>query len=250
MKPASYHNRYPPQRFFRTIETTSSMERVLLNRQLYRNPPYITRYHSILRQGYIFGLQRMSLHLFKSKTQRRRNGMRTPGEIIAPDHDRLTSREKAIGFIDIAYRMFHRKTGAPDVDHAHTNLYGIRTHQGQHVGTRNFFDEQAIVTAIGACLNTRIVRWMRNDTFYLLMFLSRGPLLQPRMELVKIITSCLLIIGKVDGIIDMGQRVQVTKSNLHWQPAGKGLTHKCSHLAFNNADLIVTDTFPFRQHSD
>ena len=38
---ASYHNRYPPQRFSRTIETTSNMGRVLLNRQLYRNPPYI-----------------------------------------------------------------------------------------------------------------------------------------------------------------------------------------------------------------
>lgn len=55
--------------FSRTVEKTSSMERVLLNRHLYRNPPYTTRYHPMLRQNVTFGLHRVSFHLLKGKTQ-------------------------------------------------------------------------------------------------------------------------------------------------------------------------------------
>src|SRR5579872_4384047 len=119
----------------------------------------------------------MPFHLFKGKTQRGRNGMRSPGQIIAPDHDRPASSKNTLVFVCRTYLMLHSKAGAPNTDNAHTNLYGIGTHQGKYVGTCYLFDKKPIVAAIGTCLNTWIVRWMRNDAFYLLMLLPRRPLL-------------------------------------------------------------------------
>src|SRR5438552_2999107 len=119
------------------------------------------------------------VHLFKGKAQRGWNGRGAAGEIIAPHHGRLASRKDTLRLVHIAYLVFHIEARAPDSDNTHANLYGVRTYQRHHIGTGNFFDQQPVVTPTGSCLNTRIVRGVRDNAFYFLMFLARRPLLQP-----------------------------------------------------------------------
>src|SRR5205807_8372603 len=159
--------------------------------------------------------KRSSLHLFKGKAQRGWNGMRPTSEVITPHQGRLASCEDTLMLTYVTYLMFHVEAGASHSDNTNSDLYGIRTHQWQHVRTGHFFDEYAIMTPIRACLNTWIVRWVRDDAFCLLMLLARRPFLQPGFQMIEIVTSRFLEIGKVDGIIHMCQGVKIAKANLH-----------------------------------
>lgn len=104
--------------------------------------------------------KRSSLHLFEGKTQRRWNRVRPSGEIVAPHQNRLTGSKDTLVLIHIAYLVLHNETCAPDMLNSHPNLHSIGTHQRQHIGTRHFFDQYAIVPPIRACLNARVVRGM------------------------------------------------------------------------------------------
>ena len=156
--------------------------------------------------------------------------MRPTSEVIAPHQGRLARRKETFMLVHVAYLVFHSEARAPHLDHTHPDLYGIRAHHRQHISTGDFFDKHSVVRPVGACLNTWIVRGVRDNAFCFLLLLARRPLLQPRMELVKIVASCFLEIGKVDGIIHMGQGIKITKSNLYQIPARKIFTH--SVIAF------------------
>src|SRR5438034_11166026 len=162
--------------------------------------------------------------------------MRPTSEIITPHQGCLASRKDTLRLVHVAYLVFHNKARAPDSDDTYPDLDGIRTHQRQQIGTGNFFDEHTIMMPIGACLNARIVRRVGNNTFCLLMFLARRPLLQPLTKFAKIMESCFLKIGKVDSIIHMGKGIKVAKANLYGTPVREFLTHYftilspyCSH---------------------
>ncbi len=83
--------------------------------------------------------------------------MRPAGEIIAPHEDRLAGGKDVLVLGNIAYHVVHGEAGAANMANHHPNLYSIRAHQRQHVGTCHFFDEYAIVPPIGTCLDARIV---------------------------------------------------------------------------------------------
>src|SRR5713226_3721147 len=168
--------------------------------------------------------------------------MRPTSEVIAPHQGRLARRKETFMLVHVAYLVFHSEARAPHLDHTHPDLYGIRAHHRQHISTGDFFDKHSVVRPVGACLNTWIVRGVRDNAFCFLLLLARRPLLQPRIELVKIVDSCFLEIGKVDGIIHMGQGIRITKSNLYRIPATKILTHSVIAFPFLLCALLTGKT--------
>ncbi len=194
--------------------------------------------------------------------------MRPASEIIAPHQGCLASRKDTLRLVHVAYLVFHNKARAPDSDDSYPNLDGIRTHQRQQIGTGNFFDEHTIMMPIGACLNARIVRGVGNNTFCLLMFLARRPLLQPQMELVKIVESCFLLFTWARGsrsrkrictghqsenssliispsflrIVHMRQGIKITEADLHRIQVRKIFTHRVIALSFFLHALLTLDS--------
>src|SRR3989442_6615902 len=92
--------------------------------------------------------------------------MRSASEIIAPHHSGFASCKDTLMLVHVTYLVLHDKAGAPDSDNTHPDLYGIRTHQRQHIGTRDFLDQQAIVRGERASLNAWVMRRVWDDAFY------------------------------------------------------------------------------------
>ncbi len=53
------------------------------------------------------------------------------------------------------------------------------------------------------------------------MLLTRRPLIEPGLQVIEVVASCFLEVGKVDGIIDVCQGVKVAEANLYGIPARK-----------------------------
>lgn len=157
--------------------------------------------------------------------------MRPAGEIIAPDEDRLAAGKDVLVLGYIAYLVIHGEAGAANMANPYPNLYSIRAHQRQHIGTCHFFDEYTIVSPVRACLDARIVRRVRDNALDLLMLLTRRPLIEPGLQVIEVVASCFLEVGKVDGIIDVCQGVKVAEANLYGIPARKLVAHRIIALS-------------------
>src|SRR5258708_34389075 len=142
--------------------------------------------------------------------------------------------------VHVAYLVVHKKARMPDSDNTHPNLYDIGTHQRQHIGTGNFFDQYAIVAPIWARLDAGIMRGVRDNAFYLLMFLTGRPLLKPRLKVTKVVASCFLKIGKIHRVVHMCQRIKIAKADLYRIPAWIRVIHVCCWLSTQS---VVLDNF-------
>ena len=98
--------------------------------------------------------------------------MWTTGEVVAPDHDRFAGGEDAFMLMCIAYLVFHNEAGASYMHDANAHLGLISANQGKLEGAGDFFDQQAIVSAIRVRLNARVMWGMRNDSLDFLVFLA------------------------------------------------------------------------------
>ncbi len=178
--------------------------------------------------------------------------MRAAGQVIAPDHDRFSGSEDALVLVYIVYQVLHDKAGAADFRNAHADFGLVVADEGKFKGTRDLLDQQTIVAAIRARFDARIVRWVRDDALHLLVLLARGPLVEPGLELIEIVASCFLEIGKVNSIIHMRQRVKVAEANLHRIPAREIVAHRGNGLSFllrADVAIIVTDQEAARQEN-